>query len=133
MATITKKEMVDRIAEQSGCKRLVVKGIIQSFLDGVVDELASGNRCEFREFGVFECRVRPAREAQNPKTMRRVVIPQKRSIKFKPGRGMKIRLQESDPQVDPATGLPIDSAAHPPRRPQRNRDGVVPRTPVTPS
>ena len=39
MATITKKELIDRIAEKTDNKRVVVKRIIQSFLDDIVDEL----------------------------------------------------------------------------------------------
>ena len=92
MATITKKELIDRIAEQTSSKRVLVKRIIQSFLDQIVDELADGNRLEFRDFGVFESKVRAARTAQNPKTLQRVHVPAKRTVKFKIGRVMKERL-----------------------------------------
>ncbi|GAG13561.1 unnamed protein product, partial [marine sediment metagenome] len=54
MGTITKKELIDRIAEQEGCKRVVAKRVIQGFLDSIIGELAKGNRLEFRDFGVFE-------------------------------------------------------------------------------
>ena len=93
MATITKKELIDRIAEQTTNKRVVVKRIIQTFLDEIIDELGSGNRLEFRDFGVFESKNRAARVAQNPKTLERVTVPPKRTVKFKVGRLMKQRLQ----------------------------------------
>ena len=96
MATITKKELIDRIADATNEKRVVVKRVIQSFLDEITEELAKGNRMEFRDFGVFETRVRAARTAQNPKTMARVEVPEKRTIKFKMGRMMKIKLQDGD-------------------------------------
>lgn len=92
MATITKKELIDRIADTTQAKRVVVKRIIQSFLDEIVSELASDNRLEFRDFGVFETRNRTARVAQNPKTLERVKVPSKRSVKFKMGRMMKEKL-----------------------------------------
>jgi integration host factor subunit beta len=92
MATITKKELIDRIAEQTSSKRVLVKRVIQSFLDEIVAELAEGNRLEFRDFGVFESKVRAARTAQNPKTLQRVQVPAKRTVKFKVGRVMKERL-----------------------------------------
>ena len=92
MATITKKELIDRIAEQTGTKRVIVKQIIQTFLDRVTDELGQGNRLEFRDFGVFESKYRAARVAQNPKTLERVEVPSKRTVKFKIGRLMKARL-----------------------------------------
>ena len=92
MTTITKKDLVDRIADKGGNKRVVVKKIIQAFLDEIVAELGNGNRLEFRDFGVFEIRARAARVAQNPKTMEKVFVPQKRTVKFKIGRLMKQRL-----------------------------------------
>lgn len=94
MHTVTKKELVDRIAEQTGEKRVVVKKIVQSFLDAVIAELGQANRLEFRDFGVFETKERAARIAQNPKTLQRVQVPPKRTVKFKVGRLMKEKLQE---------------------------------------
>jgi len=82
MDTVTKKDMVDRIADKTGSKRVVVKRIIQDFLDEIVHELGVGNRLEFRDFGVFEIRARAARTAQNPKTMEKVYVPRKRTVKF---------------------------------------------------
>ena len=94
MATVTKKELVDRIADRTGTKRVVVKKIVQSFLNDVIQELGHGNRLEFRDFGVFETKERAARTAQNPKTLQRVEVPPKRTVKFKVGRLMKIQLQK---------------------------------------
>ena len=94
MATVTKKELVDRIADQTDTKRVVVKKIVQGFLNEIIQELGRGNRLEFRDFGVFETKERAARIAQNPKTLQRVEVPPKRTVKFKVGRLMKIKLQE---------------------------------------
>lgn len=96
MATITKKELIDRIAEKTNNKRVVVKRIVQAFLDDIIDELGSDNRLEFRDFGVFESKRRAARVAQNPKTLERVQVPPKRTVKFKVGRLMKLRLHQQD-------------------------------------
>jgi integration host factor subunit beta len=94
MHTVTKKELVDRIAEKAGGKRVMVKKIIQNFLDEIIEELGRGNRLEFRDFGVFETKERAARVAQNPKTLQRVQVPPKRTVKFKVGRLMKQKLQQ---------------------------------------
>jgi len=92
MATITKKELIDRIAERTQAKRVTVKCIIQAFLDEITRELCENNRLEFRDFGVFETRTRAARVAQNPKTLERVEVPAKRTVKFKMGRLMREHL-----------------------------------------
>jgi integration host factor subunit beta len=89
MPTITKKELVNRIAEKIQCKHVTVKTIVQEFLDEIVSELAKGNRLEFRDFGVFEVSKRAARAAHNPKTMERIHVPAKRKVKFKMGRMMR--------------------------------------------
>ena len=110
MHTVTKKELVDRIADRTKSKRVVVKEIVQSFLSEIIDELGNGNRLEFRDFGVFEVKNRAARIAQNPKTLERVQVPPKRTVKFKSGRMMKIKLQEGldapAPQSAPADFTP---------------------------
>jgi nucleoid DNA-binding protein len=92
MATVTKKELISRIAERTQAKRVLVKLIIQSFLDEITEELCNNNRLEFRDFGVFESRTRAARVAQNPKTLDRVEVPAKRTVKFKMGRLMRENL-----------------------------------------
>jgi integration host factor subunit beta len=104
MATITKKELIDRIADRTRQKRVNVKRIVQQFLDEIVTELGTGNRLEFRDFGVFETKLRKARKAQNPKTLAPVSVPEKRTVKFKVGRLMKQRLLEM-------TGVAIDDEA----------------------
>ena len=96
MATITKKELVNRIADRTGQTKVITKDIIQMFLDEIIRELGMGNRLEFREFGVFEIKSRAARRAQNPRTLEPVKVPEKRTVKFKVGRLMKGRLDEEE-------------------------------------
>ena len=98
MSTITKKELIDRIAEKTRTTRLVVKPVIQSFLDEIIRELAKNNRLEFRDFGVFEPRVRAARKARNPKTQEEVGVPSTRVVRFKVGRLMKQKVNPPKPQ-----------------------------------
>ncbi len=88
MATITKKELIDRITENTQAKRLLVKATIQNFLNELISELGKGNRLEFRDFGVFEVKERAARTAQNPKTLKKIQVPAKQTVKFKMGPSM---------------------------------------------
>lgn len=118
--TITKRELVNRIAEETDQTKVAVRDVIQRFLDSVVDELSQGNRLEFREFGVFEVRERAARQAQNPKTLEKVEVPAKRVVKFKVGRVMRQRVCEEigpDQVAEaPSTPEPASEPANP--RPQ---------------
>jgi nucleoid DNA-binding protein len=112
MRTITKKELVNRIAERTTVTKVVAKDIIQSFLDSIIEELAAGNRLEFREFGVFETKERAARRAQNPRTLEKVSVPAKRIVKFKVGRMMRERVSGETKIATPA--VPAQVAPSPP-------------------
>ena len=100
MTTTTKKELIDRIAEETHQKRTDVKRTVQAFLDNVILELRNGNRLEFRDFGVFEIRERAPRMAQNPKTLERVPVPAKKTVKFKLGRLMREAVEEDELELD---------------------------------
>jgi integration host factor subunit beta len=95
MPTVSKKDLIDRIAGNSSRPRTVVRQLVQQFLDEIVAELGKGNRLEFREFGVFDVRIRKARKAQNPKTLAPVQVPEKRNVRFKQGRLMREMLGEA--------------------------------------
>lgn len=95
MPTITKKQMIDRIAQKTAQKRVVVKKTVQKFLQEVILELGKGNRLEFRDFGIFEIRERKRRVAQNPKTLERVDVPPKKVVRFKVGRLLRRSLEGS--------------------------------------
>jgi integration host factor subunit beta len=88
----TKKDLIDRIAESTGTQQTLVKAVVQAFFDEITVELTKGNRLEFRDFGVFETKTTPARTAQNPRTLKKVKVPAKRRVVFRPGRPMRERL-----------------------------------------
>ena len=99
MSTTTKKDLIDRIADGTKYKRNDVRSIVQAFLECVITELGEGNRLEFRDFGVFEIRNRAPRMAQNPRTLERVPVPARRTVKFKVGRLMKQAVDNSNPKL----------------------------------
>ena len=93
MRTITKRDLVQLIAEKTNVQQQKAKEVIQSFLDEIITELANGNRLEFRDFGVFEPRKKVPRLGRDPRTGEKVQVPPKVTVKFKAGRMMKERLQ----------------------------------------
>ena len=96
MQPVTKRELVQRIAEKTSVQQISAKEVIQSFLDEIINELAKGNRLEFRDFGVFEPKSKAQRVARNPRTGERVEVPEKTTVKFKVGRLMKKKIQRED-------------------------------------
>jgi nucleoid DNA-binding protein len=88
--TLTKRDLVIRISEETGRMQHEVFDIIQKTLDCIAQTLAQGDRVELRNFGVFEVQVRKARVGRNPRSpAREVTIPQRAIVKFKAGKEMR--------------------------------------------
>lgn len=86
---VTKKELVLKIAEETKIKQVDVKKVVQKTLDEIVAALASGERVELRNFGIFKVKFRGGRTGRNPRTGETVPVPPKKVAVFKPGLIMK--------------------------------------------
>lgn len=87
---MTKRDLVMRISKETGLVQQDVYAVIQKTLDYITESLAKGDNVEFRNFGVFEIRIRKSRIGRNPNKPSHVVtIPSRKVVKFKMGRIMK--------------------------------------------
>jgi integration host factor subunit beta len=87
---MTKRDLVVRISRETGIVQEDVYAVIQKTLDYIVEGLGQGEHIEFRDFGVFEVIRRKARIGRNPNRPTDVVqIPERKVVKFKPGKKMK--------------------------------------------
>lgn len=87
---MTKRDLVMRIADETGLIQQDVYAVIQKSLDYIVGALNEGDTVEFRNFGVFEVRERKQRIGRNPNKPENVVtIPARKVVKFKPGKIMR--------------------------------------------
>jgi DNA-binding protein HU-beta/integration host factor subunit alpha len=90
---MTKKDIVLKIAEETGLKQIDVKKTVQMSLDLITASLAKGETVELRNFGVFKIRSRRSRMGRNPKTGTAVPIPERKVVSFKVGMVMKKRVK----------------------------------------
>jgi nucleoid DNA-binding protein len=98
--TLTKRDLVIRISEETGLKQQQVLEIVQKTLDYISEALAQRRKVELRNFGVFEVRVRKARIGRNPNAPSTdVPIPQRSVVKFKPGKEMRADVLKIPPQL----------------------------------
>ncbi len=96
---MTKRDLVVRIARQTGLNQRDVMEVLQRSLDTITNELAAGRGVEFRKFGVFELKVRKPRVGRNPNSPKATVdIPERVVVKFKPGKVMAERALKLDPK-----------------------------------
>lgn len=91
--SVTKKDIVLKIAEETDIKQIDVKDVVQKTLDKIIEALSVGKTVELRNFGVFKVKIRKSRIGRNPKTGERVDIPERRSVSFKSGMIMKNRVR----------------------------------------
>ncbi len=93
--TVTKKDLAKSLANKHDIVQSDAKELVQTLLETIVSEISEGNRLELRDFGVFEPRVRKARQARNPKTNEPVKVDPKVVIGFKAGKKMSERAQNA--------------------------------------
>ena len=90
---MTKKDIVVRIANESGIKQIDVKKAVQMTFDIIIDTLAKGEKIELRNFGVFKTKSRKGRMGRNPRTGQQVPVEPKKVAVFKPGLVMKAKVK----------------------------------------
>lgn len=96
--TLTKRDLVLRVSEDSGLIQHQVFDVLQKALNCIVEALAKGDKVELRNFGVFEVKVSRARTGRNPKApAKQVVIPARSVVRFKPGKEMRIEVLKLTP------------------------------------
>ncbi|MDD5727533.1 MAG: integration host factor subunit beta [Victivallales bacterium] len=92
--SMTKRDLVVKIAKETGLMQKEVTAIVQMTLDGIADEVAAGNTVELRNFGVFKVIVRRSRKGRNPQhPENEVIIPDMPVVKFKAGKDLKTRIE----------------------------------------
>ncbi|MBU6409254.1 MAG: integration host factor subunit beta [Verrucomicrobia bacterium] len=91
--TLTKRDIVIRISEETGLAQQQVFDVVQKTLDQISEALAKGDKVELRNFGVFEIKVRKARVGRNPNRPETdVPIPARPTVKFKSGKEMRLEV-----------------------------------------
>ena len=95
MGTLTKRELVVTISNETGLVQHQVFDVVQRTLDHLTDALAKGDTVELRNFGVFEVRLTKARVGRNPnKPGSSFVIPPRATVKFKSGKIMRQKVSK---------------------------------------
>jgi nucleoid DNA-binding protein len=103
--TLTKRDLVVRISNETGLVQQQVFDVVQKTLDYIAGALAKGDKVELRNFGVFEIKIRKARVGRNPNAPETdVPIPARAMVKFKAGKEMRADvLKLTPPKAVPQT------------------------------
>ena len=96
--TLTKRDLVMRISEETGLNQAQVFEVVQKTLNQITESLAKGDKVELRNFGVFDVKIRKARVGRNPqKPETDVPIPARSMVKFKAGKEMAAEVLKLTP------------------------------------
>ncbi len=93
---VTKADIVKKVSKNTGISRKDVLDVVNSFLEELKMVIISKKTVELRGFGTFGVKVRKGRVARNPRTGEKVVVKDRYTAYFKPGRSIKVALREQE-------------------------------------
>ena len=95
---MTKRDLVVKIARETGFIQNDVAEVVQKTLDYIAQDLIEGHTIELRNFGVFEIKVRKSHKGRNPNQPKNeVIIPERAVVKFRAGKELKEAVEQLDP------------------------------------
>ena len=100
----TREDIIRRTGDKLNLTHDEMKLILDTTLDTVAEMLTEDKsriRIELRKFGIFE--VKPTKatpRARNPKTNEEVYVPPRRKVHFKPGKNIRLKLQQEWTKTD---------------------------------
>jgi DNA-binding protein HU-beta len=87
---MTKAELIEKMASDSGITKVAAGAALDSFFAGVTAALKKKDgKITLVGFGTFEKVKRKARKGRNPQTGEEIKIKASTSVKFKPGKKLK--------------------------------------------
>ena len=92
---LTKSELVEKVAlKNTKLPAKVVETIVDTIFNCITNGLVRDERVEIRGLGSFSIKKRMAREARNPKTGEKVMVPGKRIPAFRAGKELRDRVDK---------------------------------------
>jgi DNA-binding protein HU-beta len=87
--TVTKAELVERIAEKANLTKANAERSLNAFLESVQDVLVAEGKLTLTGFGTFVVEERKERLGRNPQSGDPIIIPETKVVKFRPGKLLK--------------------------------------------
>ena len=97
---MNKTEMAKKLAKTADLSEAKASDVINALFgtdpgEGIIAiELDAGRKVTITGFGTFETRRRKARQGRNPATGETIQIPAKNYAHFRPGQGLKDRVED---------------------------------------
>ena len=92
---MTKADIVNEIAEQTGLTKTDTALVVEGMLKSISNALVNGKNIEIRGFGRFKVKQRAPRTARNPRTGEAVPIPARKVPIWQPSDELKERVAQT--------------------------------------
>ncbi|MDC7233833.1 MAG: HU family DNA-binding protein [Spirochaetales bacterium] len=91
---MNKQELVRELSQTLDISQKTVRHTLDALLEEVVQVLEEGENYTQTGFGTFRTEVSQERISYNPSLKRRMLLPKKRKVKFRPSAKLKGRINE---------------------------------------
>jgi len=89
---MTKNELAEAVASKTGISGSQGRQAVETVIESISDELASGGEVSLAGFGKFSVSQRAARQGRNPSTGATIQIAASKAAKFSAASALKKRL-----------------------------------------
>jgi len=89
---MTKGELIKVIAEAKKITLVSAADLVELIFETISSELVGGGKVSISGFGIFNATTRNARNGVNPKTGEKIQIAASKSVKFRPGKELKDKI-----------------------------------------
>ena len=86
---MTKADLINAIAEKSELSKKDSEKALNAVIAAITDALTEGDKVQLTGFGTFEVRDKKEKEAINPRTKEKIIVPARKSPAFKAGKALK--------------------------------------------
>ena len=86
---MTKPEFIDVIAEKSGLSKTEARVQLDNVMDALWVAITDGNDVTLGDMGKLVVDLKPERNAHNPQTGEKLVVPAHYAVKFRPSKKIK--------------------------------------------
>jgi len=86
---MTKSELIALVAQKSGISKKDSEKAVSAVFDTIIEKIEEGENVQINNFGAFDVKERPEREARNPRTGEMIKVKASKAPVFKAGKNFK--------------------------------------------
>ncbi|MBQ9545614.1 MAG: HU family DNA-binding protein [Clostridia bacterium] len=85
---MNKTQIID-VVRKAGFSKNEAETAVNTFIGAVIDSVKAGEKVQIFGFGSFDVKERPARVCNNPKTGKKIKVPARKVVVFRPAAPLK--------------------------------------------